>query len=220
MNTVVKNVAIVVAHPDDETLWTGGTLLDHPEWDVFIGCLCRKTDTERADKFAQVLEHLGAKGKMEDLDDGPAQKPLPEKLVQQKILKLLPHKHFDVLITHSPDGEYTRHRRHEEASKGVIKLWHSGKIRADELWLFAYEDGNRMYFPRAITTGVSCTKLSRDTWQKKHNIITGIYAFDLDSWEAMTTPKFEAFRKFVKPEDALELLTMVERRLNESPGVI
>jgi LmbE family N-acetylglucosaminyl deacetylase len=220
MNTVVKSVAIVVAHPDDETLWTGGTLIDHPDWNVFIGCLCRKTDAERAEKFGKVLEHFGAKGKMENLDDGPAQKPLPEKVVQQKILKLLPHKYFDILITHSPDGEYTRHRRHEETSKAVIKLWHSGKILAKELWLFAYEDGNRMYFPKAVTTGVSNTKLSKATWQQKYDIITKIYGFDLDSWEAMTTPKSEAFREFVKPEEALELLTMVERRLDESTGVI
>jgi len=25
-----KTVAIIVAHPDDETLWAGGTILNHP----------------------------------------------------------------------------------------------------------------------------------------------------------------------------------------------
>jgi len=28
-----KTVAIIVAHPDDETLWAGGTILSHPFFD-------------------------------------------------------------------------------------------------------------------------------------------------------------------------------------------
>ncbi len=206
MGTDKKVVAIIVAHPDDETLWAGGLLIDHPSWEVFVACLCRKEDQERAQKFSRVMDYLGASWKMDNMDDGPEQKPLPEKLVVQKTLDLLPDKHFDLIITHSPDGEYTRHRRHEEVSRAVIKLWGSAKIQAKELWIFAYEDGNRMYLPKAITTGAVNYKLSTDTWQKKYNIITGIYGFDPDSWEAATTPKEEAFRQFIKPEDALALL--------------
>jgi LmbE family N-acetylglucosaminyl deacetylase len=33
-----KNVAIIVAHPDDETLWAGGTILNHPYWRI-LHCL-------------------------------------------------------------------------------------------------------------------------------------------------------------------------------------
>lgn len=29
---IIKTVGIIVAHPDDETLWAGGTILQHPEW--------------------------------------------------------------------------------------------------------------------------------------------------------------------------------------------
>jgi len=38
-------VAIIVAHPDDETLWAGGTILNHPYWKFFITCLCRTNDS-------------------------------------------------------------------------------------------------------------------------------------------------------------------------------
>ncbi len=46
-----KKVAIIVAHPDDETLWAGGTILSHPAWECFIICLCRGSDADRAPRF-------------------------------------------------------------------------------------------------------------------------------------------------------------------------
>ena len=42
-----KAVAVIVAHPDDETLWAGGTILSHPSWQWFIVCLCRGSDKDR-----------------------------------------------------------------------------------------------------------------------------------------------------------------------------
>ena len=197
-----KKVALIVAHPDDETLWAGGTILCHPTWDCFIVCLCRSSDKKRAPRFYKALKVLRSTGAMGDLDDGPEQKPLEEAVLQRTILQLLPPKHFDLLLSHSPKGEYTRHLRHEETGKAVIKLWHDGKIDAGELWTFAYEDGNKAYFPRAIAnTSIQC-KLSGRIWRKKHSIITKTYGFKKDSWEAQTTPKTEAFCQFVKSYDA------------------
>ena len=213
VDTDKKIVAVIVAHPDDETLWAGGLLIDHPSWDVFVACLCRKEDPDRSGKFSKAMNFLGTKWKMGDMDDGPDQRPLPARLVQQTTLLLLPHKQFDLIITHSPDGEYTRHRRHEEVSNAVIELWHSGKIRTGELWTFAYEDGNRMYLPRAITTGTFSYVPGQETWQKKYRIITEIYGFDKESWEAVTTPKQEAFRQFTKPEDAREQLNLRRKEM-------
>jgi len=46
-----KSVALIVAHPDDETLWAGGTILSHPAWTFLIVFLSRKSDTDRAPKF-------------------------------------------------------------------------------------------------------------------------------------------------------------------------
>src|SRR5579862_5273832 len=76
--SVMKNemIAIIVAHPDDETLWAGGTILSHPSWKCFIVSLCRKNDPDRAPKYYKMLEFLRADGSMADLDDAPEQKPL------------------------------------------------------------------------------------------------------------------------------------------------
>jgi len=87
---IPKSAAVIVAHPDDETLWAGGTILSHPSWNWFIVCLCRKSDTERAAKFYKALKILKAEGIMGDLDDGPDQKPLDEKEIERAVMQLLP----------------------------------------------------------------------------------------------------------------------------------
>lgn len=198
-----KKVAVIVAHPDDETLWAGGTIIDHPEWDWHIFSLCRKRDPDRAPKYFKVLKALHAGGDIADMADGPEQTPLADNEVEQTILHLLPYQDFDLIITHGPQGEYTRHRRHEETSKAVDALWHAGKITAPELWMFAYEDGQRAYFPRPLPHADIYRPLSPETWQKKYGIMTELYGFPADGWEAQTTPKAEAFWKLTEANNTM-----------------
>jgi LmbE family N-acetylglucosaminyl deacetylase len=193
---------MIVAHPDDETLWAGGTILSHPSWQWFIVCLCRGSDTERATKFRHALQVLKSEGTMGDLNDGPDQKRLDEKELEHTILDLLPAKYFDLIISHNPSGEYTRHIRHEETGAAVIKLWRAGKISASELWCFAYEDGNRDYLPRPVETASIYRKLTKHIWLRKYSIITETYGFEKNSFEAETTPKAESFWQFTNPYEA------------------
>ena len=206
LQLTTKNVAIIVAHPDDEVLWVGGTILSNPLWKCFIVCLCRKNDNDRAPKFYKSLAALGSEGHMGDLDDGPEQKPLDDKVVEHTILELMPSKHFDLIITHNPLGEYTKHIRHEEVSKAVIRLWNAEKISTNELWTFAYEDGNKKYFPRAIENNTVFHVLPEQIWLKKYSIINEIYGFDKASWEAQTTPESEAFVQYTDSYKAKECI--------------
>src|SRR5436190_16883849 len=89
-----KSVAVIVAHPDDETLWLGGTILSHPSWHWFILSLCRGSDQDRCPRFFQALKALGAEGKMNDLDDGPEQIPLAKSEIEAAILSSLPKLDF------------------------------------------------------------------------------------------------------------------------------
>lgn len=198
----VKTVVVIVAHPDDETLWSGGTILSNPSWEYFVISLCRKNDIDRATKFYEVLKIYGAKGTMGDLDDGPDQIPLKKKEIKLAILNLLPTRNFDLIITHHPNGEYTKHLRHQEISRAVFKLWKKGKLTASELWTFAYEDGNKKYYPLAVQSATICTTLAQTIWQKKYNLITETYGYGKDSWEAKTTPRAEAFWQFTDAKDA------------------
>ncbi|HEX7553233.1 MAG TPA: hypothetical protein VF378_06740 [Geothrix sp.] len=197
-----KRVAVIVAHPDDETLWAGGLLLRHPEWSPFIVALCRGNDPDRAPKFRKALECFGAQGAMGTLDDGPDQFPLSAKRVQEAIMALLPVQDYDILLTHAPQGEYTWHRRHGEVSLAVRELWREGELQARSLWQFAYEDGGGAYPPRPQTDSSLHLPLSVDIWTMKKRIITEVYGFDETSWECRALTQAEAFTCFSEQEIA------------------
>jgi len=187
------NCAVVVAHPDDETLWAGGTLLMHPDSCWTVVTLTRESDPDRAPKFQKALEQYGAVGVMGDLDDAPEQKPLRTVDVEDAILDLLPSSRYDLVMTHSLWGEYTRHKRHEEVARAVMALRESERLSIGEIWMFAYEDGGGRYLPRPATDSDVYIRLPKDIWEHKYRIITETYGFAPDSFEAKTTPKDEAF---------------------------
>ena len=196
------HAAVVVAHPDDETLWCGGYILAHPEFDWRIVTLCRASDPDRAPKFRRVLEQLGSVGEMADLDDGPDQVPLPIEQVQATIARLLAGNSYSLILTHGPRGEYTRHRRHEECCQAVVELWQSGRIYTDRLWSFAYEDGGRTYLPRVRNDADRRDVLTENIWLEKRRLITDVYGYGPESWEARATPREEGFWCFDSGETA------------------
>ena len=185
--------AVVVAHPDDETLWCGGYILAHPEIDWQIVTLCRASDPDRAPKFRRALEQLGAVGEMADLDDEADQVPLPIEQIQETITRLLAGYSYSLILTHGPKGEYTRHRRHEECCRSVVELWRSGSIATNCLWLFAYEDGGHAYLPRVRDDADRRDMLPENVWLEKRRLITDVYGYAPESWEAQATPREEGF---------------------------
>jgi len=193
--------AVLVAHPDDETLWTGGFLLNHPDWSWFIGAICRGSDPDRAPKFFQAIDRFQAAGKLADLDDGVDQNPLPVEEIEQAIKGMLPGGPYDLVLTHGPWGEYSRHRRHEETSWAVRFLWITGQIDARALWMFAYQDRGRTILPEPVASAHRMEDLSEEIWQEKYRIVTQVYGFASTSWEARVTPRREAFWCFNSKDD-------------------
>lgn len=186
---------VVVAHPDDEILWAGGTILAnrHVDWEIIA--LCRAGDEDRAPKFRTVVRELGAIGSIGDLDDEADQAPLERHVVGVTALSLLANAStgYAYVLTHSPFGEYTRHRRHEEIGRAMITLWANGDVQADNLWMFAFEDGGGRYLPRAIESAHRNVVLPTNVWIEKYRLITQRYGFPEEGFEAKTTPRKEAF---------------------------
>ena len=169
---------------------------EHPSAETIYKALQPQYPTMSLATVYKALKTFKSEGIMGDLDDGPDQTPLENKVVQDAILDLLPPKHFDLIITHNPNGEYTKHLRHEEIGRAVITLWQMRKISTYELRTFAYEDGDKEYYPIPIESASICRELTNRIWLRKYNLITETYGFEKDSFEAKTTPKAEAFWQF------------------------
>lgn len=188
-----SSCALIVAHPDDETLWAGGTILMHPEAKWTVITLYTTSDSDRSPQFLRALESFNATGATGALNDGPQQSLPAAREVQDTILSLLPSDRFDLIVTHSLWGETARHQRHVETAKAVLALCRSGELSAKEVWMFAYEDGGGKYLPRPVRDADVYIRLTEEIWQQKSDLITKVYGFAPDSFEAKATPREEAF---------------------------
>lgn len=94
--------ALVVAHPDDETLWFGGLLAAEPgDWTV-ICCSIPRADPTRAWKFFDACDVLGAKARLLPYVETGTKEDLIN-------LELLDLSDFDQIVTHNSVGEYGHH---------------------------------------------------------------------------------------------------------------
>jgi LmbE family N-acetylglucosaminyl deacetylase len=110
-------ILVVVAHPDDESLWFGGTL-----WRLAVGgggpitivSLTNAGDAVRAREFASACERLGARGEMFDLPDG-VDKSLPDYVgrLDAVVERLRPAAGDPAcVVTHAPHGNERSHLQH------------------------------------------------------------------------------------------------------------
>ncbi len=104
--------ALVVAHPDDESLWFGGLLAAEPgDWTV-ICCSIPRTDPERAWKFFDACEVLGAKARLLPFTEAGAKEPLQD-------LDLMDLSGFEQIVTHNVVGEYG-HAHHVQINRTLV----------------------------------------------------------------------------------------------------
>ena len=83
----------------------------------------------------------------------------------------------------------------------MVELWRSGSIATNRLWLFAYEDGGHAYLPRVRNDADRRDVLTENIWLEKRRLITDVYGYGPESWEARATPREEGFWCF-DPADA------------------
>jgi LmbE family N-acetylglucosaminyl deacetylase len=187
---------VVVAHPDDETIWMGGTLLRYPKihWTILV--LCRRHDSDRYPKFLKVGKFYRAKALITDLEDEGilnVKKSLPE--IEQRINRLLKVKKFDYLLTHGNIGEYG-HLRHIGVHQAVRKLIKEKKLVGEQIFYFAYRGYNKGDNSKAsndFKRAKYVLKLTPKEIAQKRKIVREMYGFTKKSFEYLSCSKKETF---------------------------
>ena len=195
-----KEVLVVVAHPDDETIWMGGTLLKMKEkggFNITVISLCRKEDKDRYPKFKKACEVLGVKGHIFDLDDGEESgvyKEVSSEEIIKRILEVTQNKLYDALYTHGKKGEYG-HVRHLDVHKAVEEMLRRGLLLAEEIYFFSYKKIKNKYQGYAIynSNADKLIKLKKPYLKMKKMIIEEVYGYKKGGFEEESCKEIEAF---------------------------
>lgn len=117
----MSRALVVVAHPDDESLWCAGYLMAHPGTDVLC-CSIPKRDPERCVHFFQACGVLGANGYI-------AGRLASNDKIDLHAAMLFASQ-YDEIITHNAKGEYGHHAH--------IAVHHAMKSLGKPIRFFGY----------------------------------------------------------------------------------
>ena len=132
-NGGLVKAAIVMAHPDDETIWTGGTLLTHKDWRWKLYVVTHNEDDDRGKELIKAIGQFRNQGVsnleyefFEVMPDVQEYENLDKTKIYDK-LDNLDLSGFNVIFTHNIDGEYG-HGNHrilgEYFREKQLNVWH------------------------------------------------------------------------------------------------
>ncbi len=191
-----KKALIIVAHPDDEIIWMGGTILTHPELDWTVFSLCRSTDQDREPKFRRVCARLGAKAIISDLDDNDILDLVDAtREAERLILENIKDVAIDILFTHGKNGEYG-HERHVAVHDAVNNLIKSKKLKPGAVFYFNYKKNRPKQNPLIISLKNSDIEinLAKKIFLEKKKIVAEMYGYPHDGIDVGLCTNPEAFR--------------------------
>lgn len=165
---------MIVAHPDDETLWGGIELLNE---NYLVLCITngKLSGNIRYKEMNKVMEKTNDKCIILSYPDAYKLKRVNwekvgvSKYIKSDIETVITYKHWKKIVTHNPQGEYG-HIHHKLTSKFTTELYNKD-INQDNLYYFAkYYDKGHLYKVRKYLP-----KLTEEQVEKKMDLLD-IYA--------------------------------------------
>ena len=113
---------MIVAHPDDETLWGGANLYKD---DYFVVCLTNGYNEIRANDFQKIMKFTNNTGILLNYPDVTGKYIDDWSNVKDGLLHdlkiILEYKNWNKIVTYGPDGTYG-HIHHKKTSEYITKL--------------------------------------------------------------------------------------------------
>ncbi|MCH5266277.1 MAG: Ig-like domain-containing protein [Lachnospiraceae bacterium] len=164
------NNLMIVAHPDDDTIWGGGHLAAEQ---YLVVCLTNKSHDLRNKEFNAAMDISGSKRIIldhpdwEDMSKNIKNNWEYEQLsIQRDIATVIGYKKWDTIVTHNPDGEYG-HIHHRRTSSYVKGIYEENTGVAHRFMYFGkYYDKNAL---PAVEAGLS--KLKPEIWAIKERML-------------------------------------------------
>ena len=188
-----KKALVVIAHPDDETIWMGKTITQNKKiaWTIFS--LCRASDQDRAPKFKRVCEYYGARSIIADFDDDNKLNLEDAKKEAKKIiLEKIDFNEFDYIFTHGANGEYG-HERHIAIHLAISKLIKTKKIKQKTIFYFNYIKNKNNLLEPDNNSLINC--LSEKELLEKKRVVSEMYGYPFDGIDVGYCSNPEAFLK-------------------------
>lgn len=111
---------VIVAHPDDETIFLGGYILKNSEWNWTIVSATHSLDSPRGNEFQNACSRLSAKPIMLGLED-IYDKNLDQDHIVKSLLEISKFG-YDIVFTHNKLGEYG-HSHHVTVHNAVKQVF-------------------------------------------------------------------------------------------------
>lgn len=156
-----SNKLMIVAHPDDESIFGGGLLVSEPGWKVI--CLTNGSNETRCREFVQAMEFIGADYEIWDYPD-VYDGSFDEESVKADLSEVLDSGRYELIVTHNLDGEYG-HSQH----KALSQIVHSMDL--DNLYVF---DTSDQRLPEDV---LKKKKLLLDYYQSQMYVIDGLGSY-------------------------------------------